>query len=102
MPLAAQSPGRRAQPSSVWLDSEPSRSHPISPSRSEPEAIEPTIRTTDSALDRNVALAARMRFQMINAMAMFDPSVSADVGVSVRKQSTAPLLTSLPGLETLR
>lgn len=59
--------------------------------------IDPMIVAGRSALDESMALASRMRFQMINAMAMFDPSVGADIGAMSRgKPATAPLLTTLP------
>ncbi|WP_281360060.1 calcium-binding protein [Caulobacter soli] len=64
---------------------------------SKDEVFDPAVMAAVSALDRNVALAARMRFQMINAMAMFDPSTSASPWLAAHdKPGTPALLTALP------
>jgi Ca2+-binding RTX toxin-like protein len=79
------------------LDSTPEEAFAASFGAANGKAAEPSILAGRSALDDNVALASRMRFQMINAMAMFDPSVGADIGAMSRaKPTTAPLLTTLP------
>lgn len=59
-----------------------------------------------SALDTGLDLASRMRFQMIQAMASFDPgSGGADFGLQglrARDPQAAELLTSLPIQESVR
>jgi Ca2+-binding RTX toxin-like protein len=78
------------------LASEPSQAYEARLSQAGVD-VAPSIQAGRSALDKDVALAGRLRFQMINAMAAFNPSGGADIGVAARERPrTAALLTTLP------
>jgi Ca2+-binding RTX toxin-like protein len=78
------------------LASDPSQAYEARLSQADVD-VAPSIQAGRSALDKDVALAGRLRFQMINAMAAFNPSGGADIGIASRERPrTAALLTTLP------